>query len=406
MKLARMKRNDFLNIGIFGGSFNPPHLGHLKAIEAAISACNLDLLYVIATNIPPHKTISDDGIGAKERFAMTQILCKDLEKAVVSDIEILRQGQSYTIDTVRSLSKLHPDANFLLFMGTDMLYCLEEWYEAKELCKLVTPVVFKRENENEEALQEWIIKINKSLDTDVLFVPHTVFPVSSTEIRQLLCKGMGREFLPEAVYAHIVQNRYYQVQADISWLWEKVQEILPQKRIAHIKGTEEEAVRLAKRWGADEKEAQVAAILHDITKYYTKEEHLSILEKYAMMQEESILPTVYAEHEKLHHAKSGASLAKMQFGVSDAVFTAIAFHTTGRENMSLLEKIIFLADYIEPNRDFPELEQLRTLAYENLDTALLFAFHLGLADLKEKGQAPHPDTQKAITFLEENMQKV
>ena len=393
-----------LKIGIFGGTFHPPHLGHLGAMEAAIAKLSLDLLYVIPTNIPPHKTMVSSEVTAKARYEMTRILCQNLDKTVVSDLEIKRQGASYTIDTAKTIQEKHPGAQLYLLMGTDMLCCLEEWKDAFELCKLVTPVVFMRGEERDEHLEECILQTKANLSTEVLLIEHPVFPISSTQIREILCKRKGLEYVGEQVYGHIVKKAYYGVKPEFPWLWEKVAEILPQKRMAHIKGTEEEAIKLANHWGADEKEARMAAILHDVTKYFTKAEHLFIFQRYAMMKEKSGNLPLEEEigAEKLLHAKTGALLAKMDFAASKEVCEAISYHTTGRKDMSLLEKVIYLADYIEPNREFPQLATLRKLAYENLDQALFFALNLGVRELEEKGLPPHPDTMEAILFLKEN----
>ena len=393
---------DFLKIGIFGGTFNPPHLGHLKAMESAITALSLDILYVIPANLPPHKQMAADSPDAAARYEMTEILCGHLDRVTVTDIEIRRSGPSYTIDTVQELKKCHPDADFYLLMGTDMLYSLEEWREAEKLCKLVTPVVFARGGEDDKKLKQHILHLNQLFSVEVLPIDHPVFSVSSSEVREMLCKREGRAFLPDALYAHIIKRSYYNAQPAIDWLWEQVIKIVPQKRIAHIKGTEEEAMKLAKHWGADVIDAQVAAILHDITKYTSKSEHLSIATEYAMMKgnSDTLISDLQNESEKLLHARTGAMLAKMKFGVSEAIYGAIFYHTTARAEMTLLEKIIYLADYIEPKRDFPEVEKLRELAYSDLDAALLLGLTLGQAELQERGIIPHSDSIEAMRYLQ------
>jgi len=139
-------------------------------------------------------------------------------------------------------------------------------------------------------------------------------------------------------------------------------------------------VRLAERWSVDADDAREAAILHDITKKLTVEEHIRIFE------ERGLSPgSLENAGEKLLHSKSGALLAKSLFGVSDEVAGAIRWHTTGRAGMSALEKVIYLADYIEPSRDFPGVDDLRAAAYADLDRALVMGLKMSVQDMQERG---------------------
>ncbi|NLV85656.1 MAG: HD domain-containing protein, partial [Clostridiales bacterium] len=102
---------------------------------------------------------------------------------------------------------------------------------------------------------------------------------------------------------------------------------------------------------------------------------------------------------KLLHAKTGAAMAKDIFGVDEAVYKAILWHTTARENMNLLEKIIYIADYIEPNRIFDGVSELRRLAYEDLDKALILGLEMTFEDLAKQGISPHENSLKAYSWL-------
>lgn len=172
------------------------------------------------------------------------------------------------------------------------------------------------------------------------------------------------------------------------------------KRLRHIRGTEEEAVRLAQRWGADPEVMRRAAILHDCTKYFTLEEHLAICDRYGIL-----LDDLERSGVKLLHAKSGAALARYVFGQTETVYRAISYHTTGRASMSLEEKILYMADYMEPNRDFDGVEEMRRLAYEDLDRAILMGAHMCIADMQERGQVVHHNTQEACDWLEQQQKE-
>ena len=141
-------------------------------------------------------------------------------------------------------------------------------------------------------------------------------------------------------------------------------------------------------------DAAEAAILHDITKKLDLNEQLLLCERYGIIND-----TSEAENAKLLHAKTGAAFARERFGVSDAVYDAIRWHTTGRAGMTLLEKVIYMADYIEPNRDFPGVEKLRALAESDLDAAMILGLEMSLEDLRSYGISPHVNSLEALEAI-------
>ena len=167
------------------------------------------------------------------------------------------------------------------------------------------------------------------------------------------------------------------------------------KRIPHIRGCEEEAVRLALRWGADPEAARRAGILHDCTKYLDLAEQLKLCDEYGI-----VLDDLEQKAVKLLHSKTGAAIARHVYGAPDEVCDAIYWHTTGKADMTLLEKVLYLADYIEPSREeFPGLKELRRLAYEDLDQALLLGCRLTIEDMEERGVPVHTNTLQARDWL-------
>ena len=159
-------------------------------------------------------------------------------------------------------------------------------------------------------------------------------------------------------------------------------------------GTEEEAARLARRWGADEMSARRAALLHDCTKKCGREQHLAICRQYGIRLDEE-----EQREEKLLHALTGAALAEHVFGLTAEEVGAVRWHTTGRAAMTTLEKIIYLADYIEPTRDFGGLTELRALAFQDLDRAVLLGLKMAVHDLKKRGVAVHSNSVRARDYL-------
>ncbi|MBM6848765.1 MULTISPECIES: bis(5'-nucleosyl)-tetraphosphatase (symmetrical) YqeK [Bacillus] len=173
-----------------------------------------------------------------------------------------------------------------------------------------------------------------------------------------------------------------------------VKEQLTEQRYIHTVGVMETAVKLAERFGADLKKAEIAAIFHDYAKFRPKEEMKQII-----LDGGGPLEVLNFHHE-LWHAPAGAALVKTEVGITDEdILSAIRFHTSGRPNMTLLEKVVYIADYIEPGRRFPGVEEVRTLAEEDLDSALIQALKNTITFLISKNQAVYPETVATYNAL-------
>lgn len=171
-------------------------------------------------------------------------------------------------------------------------------------------------------------------------------------------------------------------------------------RYTHTLGCERAARQLAERFGYDPDRAGFAALLHDITKRLSKEEQLYLCEKY------DIIPCdIEMQEWKMLHGKTAAAIAATEYGADREIAEAIAYHTTGRAEMTLLDKIIYLADYIEETRDFDGVERARELAKEDIDKALLYCFDSSLADLIERQKLIHADTVAARNWIIGEIQK-
>lgn len=382
-------------IGLFGGTFSPPHIGHMQAACAAREQLALDRLLLIPALMPPHKELSGDTPPPEMRLEMLRLASQNMPFAEVSDIEIKRGGKSFTADTVAELKKAYPDAQLFLLMGGDMFLTLEEWYRFEAIVGNTVLAPFARSENEGERLKSYTSELIDKYGAEVKLVKNEAIEISSTEIRELLEQRKGLNFLGDAVYSYIIKNRLYGAKPNFDWLRGKALSQMDPKRVPHVIGCEKEAVRLAKRWAADGEEARTAAILHDITKKYEIDEQLILCEKYAI-----ITDNIEKAERKLLHSKTGAAVAKYEYGVSDAVFWAINWHTTGKADMSLLEKVLYIADYIEETREFEGLELLRAIAYEDLDRAVLTGLKMSVEDMRERGIAPHPNTMDAIAFLQ------
>jgi predicted HD superfamily hydrolase involved in NAD metabolism len=162
---------------------------------------------------------------------------------------------------------------------------------------------------------------------------------------------------------------------------------ITEKRYVHTLGVMETAIELAKRYGANVKQAELAAIFHDYAKFRPKEEMKQIIISQNM--EKDLLNF----HSEMWHAPVGAYLVEQEAGITDReILDAIAYHTSGRIGMTLLEKVVYLADYIEPGRSFSGVDEVREMAKKNLDVALIQAVRNTITFLMNKKQAIYPDT--------------
>ena len=394
-----------MKIGIYGGTFNPPHLGHITAARAVFDLLGLDQLLVIPAGLPPHKTMPDGSPTSAQRLEMTRLAAEQLdlgERVKVLDMELRREGRSFTSDTLAQLKDQYPNDELWLLMGTDMFLTLQTWHEPEKILQLAGIAAFGRTEEDTEELfsiqRDYLCEVYPQARIFTLTIPGVV-DVSSTELREKLAKGEGGNLLAPAVYGYILRQGLYNTGADLKHLpLDQLRPValsyLKHKRIPHVLGTEQEAIRLAQRYGADVEKARVAALLHDCTKKLSMEEQLALCEKYGIQLDELEQKAL-----KLLHSKTGAAIAKDVFGVDEEIYSAIWYHTTGHANMTRLEKIIYLADYIEPSRDFPGVDELRSVCYEDLDRGLLKGLEMTIEEMTAMGNPVHHATIEARDAL-------
>ncbi len=171
-------------IGIYGGTFSPPHLGHISSARAFLEQENLDMLIIIPTFLPPHKK-SDDSCSPKERFRMCELAFKDLSNVYVSDMEIKRQGKSYTYTTLTELREIYSDASFSLLCGTDMILSFDSWYRFEDIFKMSDIVYMRREKDDDISRQiaDKVSEYRKEYGAIIRELTGEVIDVSSTELR-------------------------------------------------------------------------------------------------------------------------------------------------------------------------------------------------------------------------------
>ncbi len=373
-----------MNIGIFGGSFDPPHLEHVRLAAAAVGSLNLDKLFVVPAHTPPHK--KDKVLSSDEnRLEMCRIAFNDCPRTEVSDCEIRQGGTSYTYLTCRRFRELYPAAKLFWLVGTDMLRDFPTWRNPEEILSLASLAVCARAEKpgwTEKELKDFTARVQ----TDFAIIRYDGKDVSSTEVRVLAAAGEDVISLVGAKTAeYIRKNRLYEIpHAREALLLEK-----PSRR-AHSIRVALFAAEYAAKFGISEKQAVTAALFHDCAKNLPPDSPYLRGFRPPKGVPEPVL-----------HQYSGAYVAEKFFEVTDGeVLDAIRYHTSGRADMTSLEKLVFLSDMLESGRQFDGVEKLRKIfREEGLDPCMRQALKDTLSYLEKSGGEIYPLTREAYEFL-------
>ncbi len=384
-----------MKILIYGGGFNPPHLGHRAALKAGRRALRPDLTLVIPDGKPPHKPFPAHSPDNRERLRLSRLCFGTLSDTRVLDLAMRRDGPCYMVDTVSELRSKYPEDELVLLLGSDMLLSFDTWYRSDELTRQCTLAALCRGPGERQALREKAEALTQE-GARVILVDHEPVEISSSRLRSLLPERGGAEYLRDKVYREIIRLRLYGAKPDLNWLREQMRVLVKKKRQSHVLGCEETARRLAERWGEDPDDAAEAGLLHDCSKRWKEEEQLAYCIKMGIELDEG-----ERQNPQLLHARTGAVLARELFGVPERIENAIRWHTTGKPDMNRLEKILYLADMIEPTRDFPGVEELRELALQDLDRCMARALSMSVQNIQERGLTVYKDTLEAYHWYGE-----
>jgi len=344
-----------MRIGLYGGSFNPPHLGHLRAARFFRESFALDELLIIPAKQAPLR--ATPMVSGEERLA----LCEKTFPFPVSDIELRRPGVSYTIDTLRDLRTRYPEAKFFLLVGEDQKGKFRQWKDWQEILQLAKLVVLPRYGAATSAGEG--------------IGGFTPLEVSSTQLRLKLLLGedCSAWLSPEAL-AYINERRLYQP--------------LTPERLHHGRCVAEAAEALALQYGADPAKARLAGLTHDCAKSisFHAQQSLCELNRKPLRPEDLAAPPVC-------HAFAGEAYLALECGVTDPeVLGAVRWHTLGHAGMTLLEECVYVGDLISADRSYPDVAHVRALAAQDLHAASIYILEYIFAKQKKTGKAIHPDS--------------
>ena len=392
MAKAKMK------IGILGGTFNPIHIGHIQMAKIALKEKRFDEVWFIPDGMPPHKSIN--GITSQQRLEMTRLAVQNEKKMSVISQEIDRGGYTYTVDTMRWLHETYPDVRFTQIIGADTLMDLENWKDFDVITTLCGFFVIHRLGTDPDTAIAKAQLLEKSHRAKIRFAKDRCADISSSRLRMMIAEELEwKDYVPQwtaayieehELYLDVAQDRYNQIADD-------VRNRLPITRWRHVLGVVQTAQELAQLYGADVERVRLAALLHDCAKGYKGQEALDYMKKYDVE-----LDAFTKKAPKLWHGPLGAAIARQEYGVTDEeILNAIRIHTIGAPKMTLLEKIVKLADLTEPGRTYEGVQEIRELAKKDLNLALLEAMRHTSGYLRGGNQNMHPDSVAAIRTLEE-----
>lgn len=397
-------------IGIMGGTFNPIHSVHLIMAQVAYKKFNLDKILFMPSKNPPHKD-AHEIVSDAHRARMIQLAIDGNNHFEFSDMELKREGTTYTSDTLTEITKQNPDAKYYFIIGGDSLWQLEDWHKPEVIFEKCSIIAARRGQVKRKEFRQKISYYEKKYDAKIYHLEMENIHISSQGIREHIKNGEPYSYYcPDKVSKYIAYHGLYgfskppKEHLSMLEIHSMLKCIVRPNRFLHILGVQYTAVSLAMAHGCDVKKAEMAGVLHDCGKYLTYDEQFDACKKHNVE-----LSDIEIKIPALIHAKLGAQIATEKYRITDEeILDAIRFHTTGRENMTLLEKIIYISDYIEPNRTMHcepySIETIRYEAFHNIDLALFMVLEDCISYLKSKDSLIDSMTLKTYEYYKKEIE--
>ena len=376
-----------MKIGIFGGSFSPIHNGHLQIAEDCLIEMGLDKIIFLPNSKPPHKNV--EKFSFENRVKMLKLAIEDNEKFEISLVEEDFSKTHYSYNTMKE-NFCNDKDKFYFIMGDDEFLNISSWYEYEKFLEITSVIVFLRKYN-----LDFILDKNKDLieKYDINIVKNSVISISSTDIRNRMNEKKSIKYLiPKKVCKYIYEDLNY---FDINKIKKDLKEKLSKNRYEHSLRVADYCKRLAVIYKVDENRAYLSGLVHDCAK--NLEEFYMLNKK---LNSDIIFDTEEKDNENLKHAPIGAIVCKDLYGIFDEeIISAVRYHTTAKENMTLLEKILFISDKIEPGRKYDTVDELRRLADFDIDRAIVKFLNDSFEYLEKKSQKVHHLSVKARDYL-------
>lgn len=371
-----MVYNSIMIIGFFGGAFDPLHKEHIEIIKKAKEELSLDRLILIPTYYPPHKKASATPYEIRrkmlEPYTSDKIIISDYEKES-------KKAYNCTAETLPKLKEIYPADKYYYIIGSDSMINFHTWIKPELIAREATLAVVKRDGYI-KGLDEAIKDAKEKYGADIKLLFHKGKELSSRELRaRLMLNYNVSEFIDENTEKLIKENGLYSEYKNIV---DRVKKEIPE-RFEHMAGTVIMAMKLNSKLDFDK--VFLAALLHDIGK--NRKDIVGV--------PKDSLGT------KVEHQFSSAIIAKEEYKIEDEeILSAIRYHTTAKPDMSEMEMLIYLADMIEPTRDFDGVEELRSVSENSIKEGFVFALKRTYERLKEAGKLIYPLTLSAVQYYE------
>ena len=372
---------------LYGGTFNPIHRGHLDICVRARQAVDARRVLLMPAAQPPHKSagwLAPD----QDRLAMCALAAREYDLIQVDDWEIRRGGRSYTVDTLGHLAAVFPEEELWLLIGTDMFLTFTQWHRWEEIGRMASLLVASREEGDRERLLDQQQRLaERGVRSRLLQNPP--MPMSSTQIREELRRdGTTGKVCPQVLDYIREKELYLHPPEELDYLRRYIRPLMTDYRYRHSLGVEKQAVKMARRFGADQRKAALAGILHDVCKD---------MPKGALLQnilESGIINGIdFKASPQLIHSYAGALYLQSHMDIHDTeVIEAVRYHTTARAGMSLLETVVYLADLTSEDREYPDVGEMRRLCDTDLRKAMIHALTHTVKELTRKQKPICPDT--------------
>ena len=397
------------SLAIMGGTFDPIHTGHLAIAKAVLHRFEPQKVLFIPAGDPPHKPGKPITPG-HHRYQMIMNSICHIPGLDATRMEIDRAGASYTIDTITEIKNTCPPGCKIYFIiGQDAMEGILTWKDATKLFELCQFVVAPRPGPYEIGkLQRFFDQLEESYDAKIHVLNNPMLNISSTYIRDALWQGLPvSSLMPPEAESYIRSNGLYDtIVPDLSdrhfeMTKAQLEKRLSPKRFKHTLGVVIEAEKLAKHYNANPKKARWAALLHDCTKEYSADKKRALCTKWGIETD-----PIVTSHIDLAHGLLGAESAKCDFFVTDKdILQAIRYHILGHKNLTLLDKIVCLADFIEPYReDYYPLQEMRAIAYEDINKALALGLTVMRDQDSNRGKTLHHWSEDALKVLNKKKQ--
>lgn len=383
-------------IGIYGGTFNPIHNGHISLVRQVREKMRLDQVFIIPTHLPPHKKIHIIA-GNQDRLNMCRLAFENDQNIMVDSTEIRRHEISYTYKTIEILKEKYPDNQWFLIIGGDMLYTLPHWKRAEYILQNCRVLAAARTPNSFHEMQAFV-ESTKILSKKVQVIPIDIYMMSSTKIRMMLYQDLNvASYLPPNILDYLKDKQIYPVSYHA--LFDEIKEILKKQlsaqRYHHTLCVAKEAKHLAKQYGEHMQKAYLAGLLHDCMKCCSYPNLLQYLKK-----NDILLSYIDKKIPANFHAVAGASYIKNELGILDQkVIRAVRYHTTAKSHMSVFEKILYVADAISADRRGKNIENIRKAAGQSLDSAMLLILKDNFQNLLSWKKVIHPLSLQAYNEL-------